>query len=97
MAPAKQTQERSVHELFTGAFWNKSSMSIVLVFQKKIPEFTNMGKIHELFVLALSLVWFAGATSEPRKIRIGALQTIMELGAKKRISKSDTRVSKRAF
>ena len=23
-----------------------------------------MGKIHELFVLALSLVWFAGATPE---------------------------------
>ena len=25
-----------------------------------------MGEIHELFVLALSLVWFAGATPEPR-------------------------------
>ena len=30
----------------------------------KAPEFTKMGKIHELFVLALSLVWFAGATPE---------------------------------
>ena len=28
------------------------------------PEFTKMGEIHELFVLALSLVWFAGATPE---------------------------------
>ena len=28
----------------------------------KTPEFTKMGEIHELFVLALSLVWFAGAT-----------------------------------
>ena len=26
------------------------------------PEFTKMSEIHELFVLALSLVWFAGAT-----------------------------------
>ena len=25
----------------------------------KTPEFTRMGEIHELFVLALSLVWFA--------------------------------------
>ena len=25
-----------------------------------------MGEIHELFVLALSLVWFAGATPEER-------------------------------
>ena len=29
-------------------------------FPKKTPEFTKMGEIHELFVLALSLVWFAG-------------------------------------
>ena len=32
----------------------------------KTPEFTKMGEIHELFVLALSLVWFAGATPERR-------------------------------
>ena len=30
----------------------------------KTPEFTKMGEIHELFVLALCLVWFAGATPE---------------------------------
>ena len=30
----------------------------------KRPEFTKMGEIHELFVLALSLVWFARATPE---------------------------------
>ena len=30
----------------------------------KTPEFTKMGEIHELFVLALSLAWFAGATPE---------------------------------
>ena len=30
----------------------------------KTSEFTKVGEIHELFVLALSLVWFAGATPE---------------------------------
>ena len=32
--------------------------------QGKTPELTKMGEIHELFVLALYLVWFAGATPE---------------------------------
>ena len=32
--------------------------------QGKTPEFTKMGEIHKLFVLALSLVWFAGATPD---------------------------------
>ena len=32
--------------------------------QGKTPKFTKMGEIHELFVLALSLVWFAGATPD---------------------------------
>ena len=46
----------------------------------KTPEFTKMGEIHELFVLALSLVWFAGAT--PDKCEVistsnGAMQTCM--------------------
>ena len=35
VAPANQTKERSVHELFAGAFRSKSSMWIVLVFQRK--------------------------------------------------------------
>ena len=34
--------------------------------KEKTPEFTKMGEIHELFVLALSLVWFAGATPEDK-------------------------------
>ena len=34
--------------------------------QGKTTEFTKMGEIHELFVLPLSLVWFAGATPEWR-------------------------------
>ena len=32
--------------------------------QGKTPEFTKKGEIHELFVLPLSLVWFAGAIPE---------------------------------
>ena len=32
--------------------------------KEKTPEFTKMGEIHELFVLPLSLVWFAGATPD---------------------------------
>ena len=35
-------------------------------FPRKTPEFTEMGEIHELFVLALSLVWFGGATPEAK-------------------------------
>ena len=34
----------------------------------KTPEFTKMGEIHEFFVLALSLVWFAGATPDCFKV-----------------------------
>ena len=33
----------------------------MLIFLKEKTEFTKKGEIHELFVLALSLVWFAGA------------------------------------
>ena len=32
--------------------------------QGKAPEFTKMGEIPELFILPLSLVWFAGATPD---------------------------------
>ena len=65
VAPANQTKERSVHELFAGAFRNKSSICESCLFsQGKTPEFTKKGEIHELFVLALFLVWFAGATPE---------------------------------
>ena len=30
----------------------------------KTPEFRKMSEIHEFFVLAFSLVWFAGATPD---------------------------------
>ena len=36
--------------------------------QGKAPEFTKMGGTHELFVLALSLVWFAGVTPDKRAL-----------------------------
>ena len=50
-------------------FWQGHSGTKVqcescLFSQGKTPEFTKMGEIHELFVLALSLVWFAGATPD---------------------------------
>ena len=63
VAPANQTKERSVHELFTGAFRNKSSIcEFRACFPKERHQNSQMGEIHELFVLALSLVWFAKAT-----------------------------------
>ena len=37
--------------------------------KEKTPEFTKMGEVHELFVLPLSLVWFAGATPESKRGR----------------------------
>ena len=65
VTPANQTKKRPVHELFAGAFRNKSSICESCLFsQGKTPEFTKMGEIHELFVLPFSLVWFAGATPE---------------------------------
>ena len=59
-APANQTKERSVHELFG----TKVQCELCLFSRGKTPEFTKKGEIHELFVLALSLVWFAGATPD---------------------------------
>ena len=40
----------------------------------KTPEFTKKSEIHELFVLALSLVWFAGATLERGEIFVSLLR-----------------------
>ena len=44
--------------------WNKIRCESCLFSQGKTPEFTKTGEIHELFILALSLVWFAGATPD---------------------------------
>ena len=65
VAPANQTKERSVHELFAGAFRNKSSMH-------------KNSEIHELFVLALSLVWFAGGTPDPNR-SLGRLKSHFQI------------------
>ena len=70
MAPANQTKERSVHELFLLArhfLEQKFNVNRACFLQRKTPEFTKMGEIHELFVLALLniLVWFARATPDP--------------------------------
>ena len=46
----------------------KFEMSIVLVFLRKNTRIHKMGEIHELFVLALALVWFAGATPEMKSL-----------------------------
>ena len=64
VAPANQTKERSVHEFSRGHSGTKIQCESCLFSQRKTPEFTKMGEIQELFVLALSLVWFAGATPE---------------------------------
>ena len=42
----------------------KAQCESCLFSKGKTPESTKMGEIHELFVLALSLVWFAGATPD---------------------------------
>ena len=40
-----------------------------------------MGEIHELFVLALSLVWFAGATPEVMSILLIFLEVVLGWGS----------------
>ena len=44
LAPANQTKERLVHELFAGAFRNKSSMWIVLVFPRRNTRIHKNGR-----------------------------------------------------
>ena len=63
-----KTKERPVHELFPGTFRGTKVQFVnrACFPKEKTPEFTKMGEIHELFVLALALVWFAGATPEDR-------------------------------
>ena len=56
VAPAKQTKERSVHELFAGAFRNKSSMWIVLVSQGKHQNSQKWAKFMNFSVWPF--LWF---------------------------------------
>ena len=68
VAPANQTKERPVHELFPGAFQNKSSMWTVLVFPRKTPEFTKKRAKFMNFSF-WPFLWFGFAPGRlPRKV-----------------------------
>ena len=70
VALANQTKERSVHELFSQGHSGTKVRYVNRACFKR-PEFTKMGEIHEFFVLALSLVWFAGATPDSSNALMG--------------------------
>ena len=80
VAPANQTKKKSRSWTFRrGIPEQKFDMWTVLVFlRKKTPEFTQKWarNSYELFVLALSLVWFAG----------GRLLTFVEITGPARVS-----------
>ena len=54
-----------------GRSGTKGQCESCLFSKGKTPEFRKMGEIHELFVLALCLVWFAGATPDSEKFLSG--------------------------
>ena len=55
--------------------------------QGKTPEFTKMGEIHELFVLTLFLVWFAGATPDfPTKGQNWSISGVLSGGPKSAVT-----------
>ena len=63
--PGKPNQKKVQFMNFSqGCSRTKVQCESCLFSRGKTPEFTKMGEIHELFVLVLSLVWFAGATPE---------------------------------
>ena len=64
VAPANQTKKSQFMNFSQGRSGTKVQCESCLFSQGKTPEFTKMGEIHELFVLTLSLVWFAGATPD---------------------------------
>ena len=68
MAPANQTKEKGQFMDFSqGHSGTKVQYESCLFSKGKNTRIhRKMGEIHELFVLALSLVWFAGATPEFR-------------------------------
>ena len=45
--------------------------------KEQTPEFTKKGEIHEPFVLALSLVWFAGATPDLKNFLRTPLRSVL--------------------
>ena len=62
--PGKPKKKGQFMNFSQGRSGTKVQCESCLFSQGKTPEFTKMGEIHELFVLALSLVWFAGATPD---------------------------------
>ena len=66
MAPANQTKKSQFMNLSQGHSGTKVRDVNRACFPKEKHQNSHkkMGEIHELFVLALSLVWFAGATPE---------------------------------
>ena len=61
VTPANQTKERPVHELFPGRKPGTNVRCESRLFpQGKNARVHKNGRIHELFVLALSLVWLPG-------------------------------------
>ena len=64
VALANQTKKGQFMNFSQGHSGTKVQCESCLFSQGKTPEFTKMGEIHELFVLALCLVWFAGATPD---------------------------------
>ena len=64
VAPANQTKKSQFMNFSQGRSGTKVQCESCLFSQGKTPEFTKKGKIHELCVLALFLVWFAGATPD---------------------------------
>ena len=67
VAPANQTKKSQFINFSQGHSGTKVQCEPCLFSQGKTPEFTKMGEIHELFFLALFLVWFAGATPDFRR------------------------------
>ena len=63
VTPANQKKGQFMN-FSRGQSGTKVRCELRLFSQGNTPEFTKMGEIHELFLLALSLVWFAGATPE---------------------------------
>ena len=63
VAPANQTKGQFMN-FPQGHSRTKVQCESCLFSWGKTPEFTKMSEIHELFVLPLSLVWFAGATTD---------------------------------
>ena len=82
VTPANQTKKGQFMNFSQGHSGTKVQCESCLFSQGKTPEFTKMGEIHELFVLPLSLVWFAGATPESEGYQNRSLPGVKKWGVK---------------